>query len=190
MTPISDPISASMYWLQSSDPDGELIDRSNMAPEDIAQIGELMQALSGLREAEQRMAEASERYMKLSTLDMRALHYLIVAKNRGLVVTPGMVAAHLDISAASTTKLLNRLEEGEHVIRQVHPEDRRAFSIEVTQETRTSAMQTVGRQHAKRFYAAARLTRDERETVIRFLTDMTKELALDDAGWDLPDDSA
>lgn len=44
-------------------------------------------------------------------------------------------------------------------------------------------MQTVGRQQAKRFYAAARLTRDEREAVIRFLEDMTGELSLTGSDW-------
>lgn len=44
-------------------------------------------------------------------------------------------------------------------------------------------METVGRQQAKRFYSAARLTPAERETVIRFLTDMTEEITLRDEAW-------
>lgn len=178
-----DPVSRHLYDVNSSDPHSELVDRSGMSAEDISQIGKLMKALSRLRAAEQSLSEASERYMKLNKQDMRALHYLIVAANRKEVATPGMLANHLKISAASTTKLLNRLEQGEHVTRRVHPTDRRAFAIEVTPKTRASAMQTVGRKQANRFHAAARLTARERDVVISFLEDMTREISLDDADW-------
>ncbi|RSZ61194.1 MarR family transcriptional regulator [Corynebacterium hylobatis] len=176
-------ISGSLYDVNSSDPRSELVDRSALDPEDVHQITRLMNALSGLREKEKALADASEKYMKLSTQDMRALHFLIVANHRAEVVTPGMLGTHLEMSPASITKLLNRLEKGSHIIRQVHPVDRRAFSIEVTQETRASAMETVGRKHAKRFQAAARLSREERQVVINFLEDMARELALDDVDW-------
>lgn len=179
----SDPIAASLYEVDSSDPRSELVDRSGLSPEAIGQIGRLMASLSALREVEQEVSDASQRYMRLSAQDMRALHYLIVAKNRAEVATPGMLAAHLGISAASTTKLLNRLERGGHIVRNVHPADRRAFAIEVTRETEVSAMQTVGRQQSKRFHAAARLSPEERETVIRFLDDMAAELSLEGAEW-------
>ena len=61
--------------------------------------------------------------------------------------------------------------------------DRRAFSIEVTDDTRASAMETVGRKQAKRFQAAARLSREERQVVIDFLEDMARELTLDGEDW-------
>jgi DNA-binding MarR family transcriptional regulator len=178
-----DSISENLYEVDSSDPRSELIDRSALSPGEVAQIGRVMRALADLRGAEEAVADASQRYMKLSAQDMRALHYLIVAKNRGELVTPGMLAAHLGISAASTTKLLNRLERGAHIVRSVHPVDRRAFAIEVTPETEAAAMRTVGRQHSGRFTAAARLTADERDVVIRFLHDMTDGLSLTGVDW-------
>lgn len=177
-------IADNLYDVDSSDPRSELVDRSGMRPEEVAQIGRLMHALSSLRKAEERVSEASQEYMRLSAQDMRALHYLIVAKNRGELVTPGMIAAHLAISPASTTKLLNRLERAGHVLREVHPRDRRAFSIRVTQSTEFSAMQSVGMQQAKRFNAAARLTPAEREIVIRFFEDMAQELSMDGVVWE------
>ncbi|CAG7608192.1 MarR family winged helix-turn-helix transcriptional regulator [Leucobacter soli] len=180
---VPDSIAAHLYEVDSSDPESVLVDRSELPQADIAQIGRLMTALADLRAAEQAVADASEAYMKLSRQDMRALHYLIVAKNRREVATPSMIAGHLGISAASTTKLLDRLEKGGHVVRRLHPTDRRAFAIEVTAETEDAAMRTVGRQHAKRFSSAARLTTEEREVVIRFLADMTAEIALTDAEW-------
>lgn len=183
---VGEAISANLYDVDSSDPRSELVDRTGLSAADVAQVGLVMNALARLRLAEQQLSDASQAYMKLSAQDMRALHYLIVAGHRGEVVTPGMIAAHLGISAASTTKMLNRLEKGGHIVRHVHPVDRRAFAIEVTPETEASAKHTVGRQHAKKFDAAARLTSDERETVMRFLDDMAQGMSLHDLDWARP----
>ena len=174
---------AAIYDVEASDPRSELVDRSGVAPEDLQQIALVMGALGELREAEQKLSRASRRYMQLNETDMRALHYLIVCANRHAIATPGGIAQHLAISTASTTKLLDRLEKGGHIVRSPHPTDRRALAITITEETRHAAMQTVGRQQAKRFYAAARLTREERAVVIRFLEDMTQEIALPDEAW-------
>lgn len=172
-----------IYDVDISDPNGELIDRGSLTPEEIRQISALMRALGGLRDAEQKVSEASLRYMKLNQTDMRALHFLIACENSGVVATPGAIAAHLGISTASTTKLLDRLERGAHITRSAHPTDRRALAIAITPETRRSAIETVGRQHARRFIAAARLSAQEREIVTRFLRDMTAEFALSDEPW-------
>lgn len=178
-----DTIAANLYDVDSSDPRSELVDRTGLTPADMAEIGRIMYALASLREAEQLVSDASQKYMQLSAQDMRALHYLIVAKHRTELATPGMLATHLGISAASTTKLLNRLEKGGHIVRHVHPSDRRAFAIAVTDETEAAAKMTVGRQHAKRFDAAARLTSAEREAVVRFLDDMAEGMSLSGVEW-------
>lgn len=174
---------SAIYDVDLSDPTGELVDRSGMSERDVRQISGVMRALGGLRDAEQKLSEASLRYMKLNQTDMRALHFLIVCENGGVVATPGAISAHLGISTASTTKLLDRLERGDHITRSPHPSDRRALAIAITPGTRKSAVETVGRQHARRFTAAARLSPAEREVVTRFLADMTKELAIDDVQW-------
>jgi len=173
----------SVYDIDSSDPQHILIDRGGMTPSDIRQINELMASLGELRQAEEMLSEASRRYMRLNETDMRALHYLIVCAHQGMVATPGGISHHLRISSASTTKLLDRLERGEHIARAPHPTDRRALAISITPETHQAAMETVGRQQAKRFYAAARLAPAERDVVIRFLRDMAHEIAPKDEPW-------
>lgn len=174
---------SAIYDVDVSDPHGELIDRGSLAASDIRQISALMRAMGGMRDAEQKLSEASLRYMKLNQTDMRALHFLIACENSGAVATPGAIAAHLGISTASTTKLLDRLERGGHITRSPHPSDRRALAIAITPTTRRSAIETVGRQHARRFTAAARLSPAEREIVIRFLADVTTEIAIGDEPW-------
>lgn len=181
--PLSAVIGSAIYDVDVSDPTGELVDRGALAPDEVRQISGVMQALGGLRDAEQKLSEASLRYMKLNQTDMRALHFLIACANRGVTATPGAIAVHLGISTASTTKLLDRLERAGHITRSAHPSDRRALAIAITPGTRRSAIETVGRQHARRFTAAARLTPSEREVVTRFLTDMTAEIALGDEAW-------
>ncbi|GAA1162358.1 MarR family transcriptional regulator [Microbacterium oxydans] len=176
-------IHTAIYDVEASDPRSVLIDRTGVPPEELKQIAQVMESLAGLREAEQTLSQASRRYMRLNETDMRALHYLIVCANRNLVATPGGIAHHLGVSTAATTKLLDRLEQGGHIARAPHPTDRRALQISITPETRHAAMETVGRQQAKRFYSAARLTQAEREVVIRFLTDMTEEITLRDEPW-------
>lgn len=176
-------IAARLYDVDANDPDSVLVDRSAISGEDRRQINELMNALVRLRGAEQELSEASQRYMELGPTDMRALHYLIVSGNEDTVVTPSTIAAHLGISAASTTQLLDRLEAGGHVVRSPHPTDRRALAITITDETREAAMMTVGRAQAKRFNAAARLTAGERRTVIRFLEDMATEISTGSQAW-------
>lgn len=184
-----DRISENLYRVGLKAGSSDLVDVSNVTPAAMDEIAELMKALVRLREAETKLSEASRKYMKLSEQEMRALHYLIVAKRQGDIVTPGMLAAHLRISPASTTKLLNRLERDAHIVRSMHPSDRRAFMIDITPETESSAKQTVGRQQARRFYAAARLSSEERAIVTRFLNDMADEISLTRADWASPSDT-
>lgn len=185
-TPVPGPPTRAIYDIASSDPEGRLIDRSGVSDEDMAEIGALMNALGRLRDAEKALSDASLRYMRLNQTDMRALHYLIVCRNRGVIATPGAIAEHLDVSTASVTKLLDRLERGGHITREPHPSDRRALAISITPKTHAAAMDTVGRQQSKRFHAAARLSSDEREVVTRFINDMADEIALKDESWARP----
>jgi DNA-binding MarR family transcriptional regulator len=173
----------SVYSVGASDPRQELVDRSDMSPEDLSQIDAVMAALAGLRAAEQKVTDASQRFMQLGRTDMRALHFLIVCENTGTLATPGAIAQSLGISSASTTKLLDRLQRAGHIRRGPHPSDRRALVVTIDPATRASAMRTVGAQQARRVHAARRLSPAEREVVIRFLEDMTGELSLDGVDW-------
>ncbi|WP_420097093.1 MarR family winged helix-turn-helix transcriptional regulator [Brevibacterium sediminis] len=178
-----DPITENMYTGSQNSFPGDLIDSSDLSNVDREQIARLMNSLARLREAERRLSEASRRFMKLSEQDMRALHYLLAAERQDSVVTPKMLSAHMSMSAASVTKLINRLEREGHVVRRLHPSDRRAYAIEITAETARSARETVGRSQARRILAAARLSHRERDAVIRFLDGMADELSLSNADW-------
>jgi len=179
---------ASMVYHVNHSP-APLFDRTGMDDAVVSHISEVMAALGRLRMVEKKLADNSQRYMRLNETDMRALHYLIVAEERDLVATPSGIAAHLGISAASTTKLLDRLERAGHIARHPHPSDRRALAITIAAQTREAARNSVGRQQARRIYAAARLSPAERDVVIRFLDDMARELDVR-AEWSEPAESS
>jgi DNA-binding MarR family transcriptional regulator len=176
-------IDESLYRVENSDPHSELVDRSGLSDEDVAQINRMMVAMGSLREAEDQLTDASTRYMKLNKTDMRALHFLIVCEHRGTLATPGDIATHLGITTASTTKLLDRLARAGHITREPHPSDRRALVVHITPETHRSAMNTVGRQQARRFAVAARRTPEQREVIISFLEETARELSVTGQSW-------
>src|SRR5690625_7297167 len=89
--PHDEQAKTSLFDVDASDPASQLIDRSNLSTGEISQINHLMAALGALRKAEDRLTEASTRYMKLNKTDMRALHFLIVSGNRGELATPGRI---------------------------------------------------------------------------------------------------
>lgn len=182
-------VADSLYDIDSADPAGILVDRSGLSPEDVAQITRLMKSMARVRDTEEALSKASQKFMQLSETEMRAIHYLIVAANQNTVVTPGAIAQHLGITSASTTKLLDRLERDEHIVRSAHPTDRRSLSISVTPETHAVARDTVGRMHATRFTVAAALKPAEREIVIGFLDDISDHLTIRDESWATGTDS-
>ena len=155
------------------DPTQELVNRAAMDDDEVDSVVRVLAALRAWSEAEQRMSQASQKHMKLNGTDMKALRFLMASRNTGAVVTPGILAEMLQISTASTTKLLDRLEKAGHIQRSPHPTDRRALMITVTESTSANARESVGRTHARRFEAAARLSQEERDVVIRFLTDLS-----------------
>lgn len=163
-----------MHDPRVSDIRGRLIDVSHMSDDDISHVVAVLDALRDWRAAEERLSEASRRFMRLGDNDMRALRYVIVVTDRGEVATAGGIAEHLGISTAATTKLLDRLERGGHIRRLPHPRDRRSSSIVIAAETREAAQATVGREHARRFRVAAELAPAERDVVIRFLAELSR----------------
>lgn len=154
--------------------DSDLPGRDGLSETDLGQCVRVMESLHEWQEAARALSEASRRYMKLNESDMRAVRMLIRAKKQNIIVTPKDIAREVGISSASTTKLVDRLAQGGHIVRWPHPSDRRTMCIEVTAETASSAQNTIGRQHARRLSAAAAMSPGDRDAVIRFLSALTE----------------
>lgn len=172
--PPADRSSSSKSELRYFPSDSEFSDRTHLSESEHAECIAVLEALREWREAERVLAEASRRYMSLNDTDMRTIRLLIHAQRQGRVITPKDIAEAVGITSASTTKLVDRLVAGGHLVRVPHPHDRRTTSIEVTPETARAAHESVGRQHARRFDAIAALDSGERSAVLRFLSAMTE----------------
>ena len=149
--------------------DSDLVNRSGMTEEEVDECFRVLEALREWQNAARALSEASNRFMKLNDTDMRAIRMIIRAIDNGDLVTPKDIAHAVGISGASTTKLIDRLVAGGHLVRVPHPTDRRTTCIEVTESTRRSAHDTIGRQHARRFDAAASMSSEQRAAIIEFL---------------------
>lgn len=165
-----------LYAVRSADPRGEMVSASTVPDGAHSQIDQLMAAMGHLRTVERNLAEASQAYMQLNETDMRAVHYLLIAENQGHPVTASALARYLRITTASTTKLIDRLERQNHVVRHRHPSDRRAMLITISPETRIAAIASMGRHQASRVQVAAEMTAEQREVVINFLNNTAAAL--------------
>jgi DNA-binding MarR family transcriptional regulator len=166
-------ISASMIDPRVIDPRQELVRHDDLSEEELAQVVRLLAAMRAWRDADQRLSFESRAHLKLNETDMKALRYIIASMNADVPVTAGALSDHLHISTASTTKLLDRLERAGHVVRRPHPTDRRAVTVEITPETHREVCRTMGLQHARRFELVRALSPADRETVTRFLEDLS-----------------
>ncbi|MGN6427371.1 MAG: MarR family winged helix-turn-helix transcriptional regulator [Leifsonia sp.] len=166
-------ISRSLVDPRVIDPRQELVRHDDLDDAELAQVVRLLEAIRNWREAEQRLSFLSRNHMKLNETDMKALRYVIASMNADVPVTAGALSDHLHVSTASVTKLLDRLEKAGHVVRKPHPTDRRAVTVEITPETHREVRRTMGMQHARRFEVVKKLTPAERETVTRFLDDLS-----------------
>lgn len=156
------------------DPAGEIVAHRHLGTEDVEQVVAVLEAMGAWSRLERELSEKAREYMRLGDTDMRALRYLIAAQRQGILATPGMIAAHLRISPAATTKLTDRLHAGGHIRRLPHPADRRRIAVEVTESTSASARASVGRSHARRFDAIASLSGEDRAAVLRFFDALTR----------------
>lgn len=155
------------------DPDEEVVKHRWLDSDELNQTVRVLESLRRWHNAERSMSETARKDMDLGETDMRALRFIITSQVNGQLATPSQLAHHLEISTAAVTKVLDRLAGRDHIRRLPHPQDRRSTAIEATEETRQSARRAVGRTHAGRFNAAAALTVQERDIVIRFLESLS-----------------
>lgn len=154
------------------DASAELVEREGLDEDAIDEIVDLFHALRRWHRASEAHSEASRRFMNLNENDMRAIRFVLATSRDGTIVTSTMLAEHLGITGPSVTKMLDRLERGGHIRRESHPTDRRALSIVVTETTRATARDSVGRDHTRRFAIAARMSSEERRAATRFLEEL------------------
>lgn len=159
------------------------LEAPEISDKDLEEATYILNALAKLRDSERELSAISRLTLDVSEQDLRALQFLVISQRRGNTITPSDIASHIGISAASTTKLLNRLESKAHIWRVIHPSDRRAFKIQVRPETEAILQRSVGRQQARRLLIALQLSSEERAIVAGFLDELTRGINYDREIW-------
>ena len=126
------------------------------------------------------MRKRTRSSMQMGDTDLAALRYLLEMQKRNRPVSPKDLAKRLEISSASVSVMLDRLESSEHVVRRRHPTDGRAVVVIATENSEVEVRETLGLMHTRMLEAAETLDASETQAVIKFLTLLTS--AVDEVG--------
>lgn len=121
-----------------------------------------------------------ERFAELHGLgrtDVRALVAIMDAARSGAALTAGALGAAVDLSSASVTALVDRLERAGHVRRVRGDEDRRRVSLEMTDTATAAGVEFFGGLQRDLVAAMAGYSAADVAAVRRFLLDMTAIVA-------------
>ncbi|MBK7723036.1 MAG: MarR family transcriptional regulator [Austwickia sp.] len=134
------------------------------------------QIITAVRRAVLHLAGEGARFTRahgINLTDVRALVVLLDLHREGKVATPGRLGAALGLASASTTQVIDRLQQRGLVRRSPDPQDRRRVRLEVTDAAIASGEATF--QPLLRHIAdlAAARTPTERATIYAFLEELT-----------------
>ena len=109
----------------------------------------------------------------LGRTDVRALVAIMDATRRGEALTAGTLGQAVELSSASVTALVDRLEKAGHVRRVRDPADRRRVALEMSASAMAAGGQFFGGLNRDLLVAMADYSEDELAVVRRFLEQMT-----------------
>ncbi len=110
----------------------------------------------------------------LGRTDVRALVAIMDAARRGEALTAGALGRAVDLSSASVTALVDRLERAGHVRRVRDPQDRRRVVLEMSESAMAAGGQFFGGLQRDLVAAMEGYADEELTAVRRFLTEMTE----------------
>ncbi|MBQ3359616.1 MarR family winged helix-turn-helix transcriptional regulator [Microbacterium sp. 22179] len=137
---------------------------------------DVLNLLRRYRSAETAMRARTRSSMRMNETDLVALRFLLREQRAGRIVRSIDIARMLDISTASTTTLIDRLEKGGHVRREAHPTDRRAGIVVPTVSSDEEVRHTLGAMHRRMLSLVDEMSDKERAVVTRFLAGMTSAI--------------
>jgi len=109
----------------------------------------------------------------LGRTDVRALVAIMDAARRGEALTAGTLGQAVELSSASVTALVDRLERFGHVRRVRDVADRRRVALEMTERAMAAGGEFFGGLNRDLLAAMADYSDDELAVVRRFLEEMT-----------------
>ena len=112
----------------------------------------------------------------LNRTDVRALVAIMDAARGGESLTAGRLGAAVDLSSASVTALLDRLEKVGHIRRSRDADDRRKVVLEMSESAMAAGAEHFGGLQRDLTAAMEGYSDDELDVVRRFLVDMTEAI--------------
>ncbi len=109
----------------------------------------------------------------LGRTDVRAIVAIMDAARTGSALTAGALGSAVELSSASVTALVDRLERAGHVHRVRDPEDRRRVVLEISDSAMAAGGAFFGGLQRELVAAMDGYTDEELAVVRRFLADMT-----------------
>ncbi len=109
----------------------------------------------------------------LGRTDVRAIVAIMDAARSGSALTAGALGAAVDLSSASVTALVDRLERAGHVHRVRDPSDRRRVVLEISDSAMAAGGAYFGGLQRELLAAMEGYTDEELAVVRRFLDQMT-----------------
>lgn len=175
----SSPSTHGAYWYHSEDTGVPL-------------AMEVLRAVRRFRVAGTALRHRAQAEMHINETDLMAIRHLIDCERQHRVASPTSLSKFLNISSASTAKLLSRLSVSGHIRREVNPDDGRAQRLFATQSSHEQMRLALGGTHAQLLQAALELTVDQQAAVVHFLDAMSAiaviprpDAAFEHAGFDL-----
>ncbi len=126
----------------------------------------LLQAFRMYRAAEVAMRRRTRESMSMGENDLLVLRYLLKARQKDQLVSPGELARYLGVSTASMTAIIDRLEKSGHVRRERHATDRRSIYVIPTVDTDEEVRKTLGDMHERMLAAVIDMSPDEATIVM------------------------
>lgn len=134
----------------------------DLREQEFSDVTELLQVL---RHASERAESALARRLDMSVSDLRAMEHLMQDGDLG----PAELARRLDITTASATALVDRLEARGHVSRHAVAGDRRRRAVATTASGQHAAFAELGPLVFALDHASAGLDAEQRATVAAYL---------------------
>ena len=136
----------------------------------------LLSATRRFRSADHEMRRRMSAGMDMNTTDLAALRCVIAHELAEDPITPLRLAQHLEISGASTSKLLDRLTASGHLERAPHPRDGRSRIVVATDHAHSQVRERLSGMHERMLEIAQGVPAPARRAAIDFLLAMARHL--------------
>jgi len=140
---------------------------------------DVLNALRRYRTAESSAQRRAREALGIGENALLALRVLLDAEKADRTVNAKDLAEQLEITAASTSALVDRLVRSGHVVRHADPNDRRGVILTATGASMRDVMRVLGQLDSRAIEATEHLSDAEMAVIVAFLDQMAR--VVDDA---------